>query len=205
MASRGAMNAAAAPPGADEPAPLVRGEVVQGLEQGQVHLLAVRALLAADSPRLTGLDAGYVRQLADLGVDLPPVEVHRSTMRVVDGMHRLAAAKLRGEERIAVRFFEGTVGEAFVRAVELNAAHGLPLTQAERVAAAERIIVASPEWSDRRIAAVSGIGRTRVATIRKGSTGRDGQSNTRVGRDGRIRPVNAVKGRESAGDPPPVA
>jgi hypothetical protein len=202
VTSRGATNSETAWPGADRPAGLVQAEAgtVQGVGEGQVHLVPTRALLSADSPRLAGLDAGHVRQLAELEVELPPVVVHRTTMRVIDGMHRLAAAQLRGEERIGVRFFDGTAGEAFVWAVELNAAHGLPLTQADRVVAARRIIETYPEWSDRRIAAVSGIGRTRVASIRLCSTDRDGQSNTRVGLDGRTRPVSGAGGRESAGE-----
>jgi hypothetical protein len=35
---------------------------------------------------------------------LPPILVHRATNRIIDGMHRLEAAKLRGDETISVRF-----------------------------------------------------------------------------------------------------
>ena len=174
-------------------------EEVTAQEEGRVYLLPIRSLLAADSPRSTGLDTEYARQLAELEVQLPPILVHRSTMRVIDGVHRLAAARLRGQERIAVQLFTGSVAEAFVLAVELNVAHGLPLSQADRAAAAERIMRSCPDWSDRRIASVAGIGRTKVASLRR-ATGRDGQLHARVGRDGRTRPANAAAGRESAAE-----
>jgi hypothetical protein len=59
-------------------------------------------LAPADSPRLLGEDAEHVRMLADAGTDLPPILVHRRTPRVIDGMHRLRAAHLRGDTHIAV-------------------------------------------------------------------------------------------------------
>ena len=195
----GGKTSAAAPSSKDdESAHLIHAQAAQ--ELGQVNLLPIGLLLPADSPHLAGQDVGYVCQLAEVDSQLPPIVVHRSTMRVIDGMHRLAAAKLRGQECIGVRFFDGTASEAFVRAVELNAAHGLPLTQADRAAAAEQIIRTHPTWSDRRIASVTGMGRTGVASIRQRSTARDGHSNARVGRDGRIRPLSAEAARERAGE-----
>jgi hypothetical protein len=91
--------------------------------------------LPADSPRLGGENRDHIRLLADATAPLPPILVHRSTMRVIDGMHRLRAAMLRGATEIAVEFFDGTEAEAFARAVRENVAHGLPLSRSDREAA----------------------------------------------------------------------
>ncbi|NUT52622.1 MAG: ParB N-terminal domain-containing protein [Saccharothrix sp.] len=160
----------------------------------------VRDLQEADSPRIEGEDPGHAGALAESGTALPPIVVHRGTMRVVDGMHRLRAAMLRGDEFIDVFFFDGTDAEAFVLAVELNHAHGLPLSTADRKAAAIRIIGYHPDWSDRRIAAVTGLAASTVGLIRARSTDRIGQLNTRVGQDGRVRPNNSVESRRRAGE-----
>ncbi|MFI1971849.1 ParB/RepB/Spo0J family partition protein [Streptomyces cinnamoneus] len=161
-------------------------------------LLPLDALLTADSPRTAGEDPQHVRSLARLDVPLPPIVVHRATMRVVDGMHRLRAARLRGDERIAVRFFEGTAEDAFVYAVRANNQHGTPLTQADRSAAAERIIRSHPQWSDRLIASAVGLAASTVASLRRRAAGRVGQVTARTGRDGRVRPLNAAEGRRRA-------
>jgi hypothetical protein len=41
--------------------------------------------------------------------------------------------------------------------MKLNAAHGLPLSLADRKAAARRILGSYSDWSDRSIAAIAGI------------------------------------------------
>lgn len=161
--------------------------------------LAVKALESGDSPRVEGMNTGHVEQLAELDSALPPIVVHRSTMQVIDGMHRLHAAALRGDEFIDVLFFEGSEADAFVLAVELNHAHGLPLSTADRRTAATRIIGSHPEWSDRRIAAVTGLAASTVGAIRTRSTERIEQPNVRIGRDGRVRRRDGAEGRRLAG------
>src|SRR5947199_10633529 len=59
--------------------------------------LPVSSLLPGDSPRVAGENPEHVQLLA-AARNLPPILVHRSTMRVIDGMHRLRAARLRGDE-----------------------------------------------------------------------------------------------------------
>ncbi len=56
-----------------------------------------------------------------------------------------------------------------------------------------------PQWSDRRIASVTGLAGSTVGAIRRRATDRDEHSNTRVGRDGRERPVSIADGRLRAG------
>src|SRR5256885_8556385 len=124
----------------------------------------IDSLLPADSPRLSGESMEHARVLAASEAVLPPIVVHRSTRRVIDGMHRLKAAALRGQSDIVVRFYEGDNDEAFIVAVETNIAHGLPLSLADRTAAAVRIIATRPQWSDRRIASITGLAATTVGS-----------------------------------------
>src|SRR4051794_13870261 len=86
------------------------------------------ALQPADSPRQSGEDDEHIRVLAESATRLPPIIVHRATMRVIDGMHRVGAAQLRGDETIEARFFDGTSQEAFILAVRSNITHGRPLS-----------------------------------------------------------------------------
>jgi ParB-like chromosome segregation protein Spo0J len=167
-------------------------------DQRPVVTIPITSLQLPDSPRLAGESADHVRVLAESEIALPPIIVSRSTMRVIDGMHRLRAALLRGQEEIEVQLFEGDEEDAFVLAVEANVNHGLPLSLADRTAAAARIVKSHLHWSDRAIASSTGLAAKTVAAIRRRSTADNPQSNNRIGRDGRIRPPNAVEGRRTA-------
>jgi len=161
--------------------------------------VSVSSVRPGDTPRLSGEDAAHARTLAQVEGPLPPIVVHRATMQVIDGMHRLQAARLRGEPEIAVRFFDGDEDAAFVLGVECNMAHGLPLTLPDRVAAAAKIVVANPLWSDRAVAEATGLAAVTVAGIRERSTGHCERLHERMGKDGRVRPLNTAHGRRLAG------
>jgi ParB-like chromosome segregation protein Spo0J len=163
--------------------------------------LPITALRPADSPRLDGEDLEHSRMLARVEANLPPILVHRSTMRVIDGMHRLSAAMIRGDKMIQVRFFDGSDHEAFVLAVKSNVTHGRPLSLADRTKAAERIVTTLPNWSDRAIAEAAGLGTRSVADIRRRLEeiyGPAHRPTSRIGRDGRVRPVDYAEGRLKA-------
>lgn len=180
-------------------------------------MVPVGALQDADSPRSSGEDAEHVQRLAELA-QWPPVTVHRPTMRVIDGMHRLRAARLLGQTEIAVRFFDGQEAEVFALAVRLNVRHGLPLSLSDRKAAADRILASHPDWSDRLVASVAGLAAKTVADIRRGAqAGAPGapggpggpgppgahggqQAEARIGRDGRVRRLSSAEGRRKAGE-----
>jgi ParB-like chromosome segregation protein Spo0J len=165
-----------------------------------VVAVPVLALRPADSPRLNGEDKAHIARLAETETPLPPILVDRRTMRVIDGMHRLMAASLQGRETINVTFFEGSESDVFLRAVQENIAHGLPLSQADRRAAAERIIASHAHLSDRAIGHSVGLAAKTVAAIRKSSSEEIPQSNARVGRDGRVRPLDIGAGRLRAAE-----
>ncbi|TDD35500.1 transcriptional regulator [Actinomadura sp. KC06] len=161
--------------------------------------VAVSALTSSLSPRRR-LDEEHVRRLSEIVDRLPPILVHRDTLRVVDGVHRLQAATRRGHTEIEVRYFDGDLRDAFLCAVSHNVTHGLPLCLADRKAAAERIIVSHPWLSDREIARHAGLAAKTVAAIRTRSTEESQKSNTRLGADGRVRPLNGKAGRNRAAE-----
>jgi ParB-like chromosome segregation protein Spo0J len=163
-----------------------------------VHVLPVDFLRTADSPRAVLENTEHLRVLAMTGETLPPIIVHRPTMRVIDGMHRLRAAVLRGRTEIEARFFDGSEEDAFVLAVESNIAHGLPLKLAERSAAALRILASHPHWSDRAIAAVTGLSAQKVSSLRRSLPEAPVAADARVGRDGRVRPLSTAQARREA-------
>ena len=150
--------------------------------------------------RVKGEDIKHVRALAEVEDELPPIVVHRATMQVIDGMHRVRAAILSGVAYIEALLFEGAEDEAFLLAVRLNVTHGLPLSRADRVAAAVRIIHSSPQWSDRAIARAAGLSDKTVASIRRRTSAEIPHLPDRIGRDGRIRPVSPAAGRRMASD-----
>jgi len=172
-------------------------------EQSNVRHCAsvpIAALVRGDSPRSMGEDSTHVARLAELDGELPPILVDRRSMRVVDGMHRLAAASLRGQSTIEVEFFDGTPDEAFLRSVEANVTHGLPLSQEDRRTAAGRIVASHPQLSDRAIARASGLSAKSVAAIRQKAGGEASTLTARVGWDGKVRPVNNAEGRRRAAE-----
>lgn len=171
-------------------------EATTGGEDAGVHLVPVSCLVAADSPRLGGLDQDHVEVLAQREIE--PILVHRDTRRVVDGMHRLQAAKNRGEKLIPVRYLDGPVSEVFIHSVTANITHGLPLTLKDRKAAAGRILASRPDLSDRAIARITGLSPKTVGAVRRTSSEEIPHSNIRIGVDGRTRPLNAAQRREAA-------
>lgn len=162
----------------------------------QVTAVPLGSLAPGYSPRLGGEHRAHTLRLAQVETPLPPILVDRRGMRVIDGMHRLIAASLRGQETIDVEFFDGSSEDAFLHAVKVNVKHGLPLSLADRRAAAARIITSHPEMSDRAIGEAAGLAAKTVAGIRRGAAGT--QVSTRVGKDGRIRPLDSAQGRQRA-------
>lgn len=157
--------------------------------------LSINSLLLDMSERQGGENPEHTRVLAESEEPLPPIVVHGPSMRVIDGIHRVRAAIMRGEKKISGRVYHGTGDDAFVLAVRMNTVHGLPLTRSDRTAATVRIIQSHPHWSDRMIATAVGLSAGTVAKVRQRSTGQNMQS-TRLGKDGRMRPVNHTASRE---------
>jgi ParB-like chromosome segregation protein Spo0J len=160
----------------------------------------IDSLYMGDSPRLDGEDSQHIQLLAELDGVLPPILVQRGTMRVIDGRHRIQAALQRGQADIEVTFFDGAGDDVFIIAVKRNNAHGLPLTVADREAAAARIIASHAQRSDRWIADIVGLAPVTVATIRCRVGADESQITARIGRDGRSRPLSSGGSRQLARD-----
>jgi ParB-like chromosome segregation protein Spo0J len=156
----------------------------------------IAELVLADSPRTSGEDVCHTRTLAESGAELPPIVVQRGTNRVIDGLHRVRAAQLRGEQTIQAWYFDGGDAAAFVLAVRSNVQHGLPLSLADRKTAATRMLRDNPHWSNRAIASVAGLSPKTVAALRDSFDILTGDA--RLGRDGRVRPLSTAAGRERA-------
>lgn len=169
-------------------------------EHSDIVRIPFAQLRVSDSPRIRGESTEHVRVLLESEIPFPPIIVHRSTMRIIDGMHRYWAAEARGDTEIAAVLFDGAESEAFVLAVRSNVHHGLPLSLSDRKAAAQRILVSFPHWSNRSIARVVGLSHKTVGGLRSPPTGENSQLDERLGDDGRTRPVDRNAGRQRAGE-----
>lgn len=165
-----------------------------------VRILNTDSLVEAESLRVEGQDSRHAHMLAELETELPPIVVHRATMRVIDGVHRLWAARIRGERQIRAVFFDGEENDAFLLAVALNRRHGLPLSSADRLAAVERIIASHPDWSDRALAAFAGASTKKVSQVRRRLALGTAEDGSRIGRDGRSRPLDMAARRQQASE-----
>lgn len=164
----------------------------------QMTNLPIKSLRPADSPRIAGTDQTHVRLLAECETPLPPILVHKPTLIVIDGMHRLNAAITRGDTTISAELTDIDEGELFLHTVRLNVRHGLPLTLQERKTAVTRLITHRPQLSDRAIAEDTGLSPKTVGRLRKCSAEDNPQPNapTRMGRDGKAHPLDAPQRRQ---------
>jgi hypothetical protein len=164
--------------------------------------VAVARLVVKSSIREGGINQEHVRRLMRLGGRWSPILVHEGTGVVIDGVHRVAAARLLGLVRLEATMFSGGPDEALIEFVRRNVHHGLPLTLRERKWAAGRVLGVHPHWSDRRIAGICAlspktVGRLRVAPDHSPSEEFPQlDAPVRIGRDNRLRPVNSVSARE---------
>jgi ParB-like chromosome segregation protein Spo0J len=156
----------------------------------------VRDLVLEPSFRENGLCPEHVERLVALGGSWPPIVVTRTGRLVVDGAHRVAAARRLGLARLEAVLFDGSRDDVFIEFVRRNITHGLLLTLAERKRAAIRVLRVHPRWSDRRVAELCGLSPKTVGRIRVGAADCPNEeslqldSDVRVGRDDRVRPVN---------------
>lgn len=117
--------------------------------------------------------------------------------RIIDGTHRVEAAKLRGKQNINARIIDCGDEDALILAINSNIQHGLPLSKADRISGAKRILAAHPDWSDRVVAEIAGLSAKTIASLRNRSMGTK-FTGKRLGRDGKRRPLSAAEGRRRA-------
>ena len=137
-------------------------------EDGAASSARVDTLVVGNHLRAAGLDEGHVAAFCELEGRWPPLLIWASQPEVVlDGAHRLAAARRLGHDTVQVLAFEGNADQAFVEAVRRNIGHGLPLSVADRTRAGEQMLRRHPDWSNRRIAEVCGLSPHTVAKLRE--------------------------------------
>ena len=162
--------------------------------------LAIGDVRLGPSMRERGVDPSHVAALAEVADRWPPIVVRRADRLVIDGQHRVAAAGQIGLRTLRAVWFDGSAEDSYLEFVRCNVTHGLPLTLAERRLAARRIMSSRPDLSDRRIAAVCGLSPRTVARLREeeADTARPNENRgrtRRVGRDGRVRPLDPAATR----------
>jgi ParB-like chromosome segregation protein Spo0J len=175
-------------------------EWVRRHDTSPIESVPLASIRNSYTPRKTKVNEHHAEMLAQSPLPLPPIVIHRASMRVIDGVHRLRATEVRGQNTIAAQFFDGNDAEAFALAVHLNVTHGLPLTLSERKAAAQRIVATYPHWSDRSIGRIAGVSNKTVGKLRACATEEVPQSSPRLGRDGKTRPVSPAVGRRRAAE-----
>ncbi len=162
----------------------------------EVVSVALAELSVSTSFREGGLNEEHVHRLVALAGHWPPVLVNRPDGLVIDGTHRVEAARILGLDRIEAWYFDGGPDDALIEFVRRNVHQGLPLTLRERKRAAEHVLSAHPEWSDRRIAELCAISPKTVGRLRGKTTARPTEGIlqldawTRIGRDNKWRPVH---------------
>ncbi|MFF5767393.1 ParB/RepB/Spo0J family partition protein [Streptomyces tanashiensis] len=157
--------------------------------------LPVTELVLTESPRSQGISTAHVHTLKETDATLPPILVHHDSMHVIDGLHRVQAAILKGKKRIRARLFKGSNDQAYLLAVKLNTTHGLPLQLADRRNAALRILDVHPDWSNRAIAEVTNLSDKTIAKLRGQKSGESEKQKHRMGKDGRSHPLDVNYGR----------
>jgi ParB-like chromosome segregation protein Spo0J len=161
----------------------------------------VRLLGPGFSPRSTPVSDTHVAMLMERAEEWPPIVLRRSDHALIDGHHRVEAARRLRLPVIGALFFEGTDHDCYVEAIDRNIRHGLPLSLRERKTAASRLLAERSDWSDRQVAVICGLSPTTVGGLRAGAvflpvsgangSGATGASDRRLGKDGRSRPVDA--------------
>lgn len=177
-------------------------EAPTGYEHVPETDVPVSSLVPGFYLRQAGTDSTHVRLLVDAAgaVRLPPILVQKNGCRIIDGMHRVEAAKLRGEPAIRARVIDCSDEEALVLAIKTNIQHGLPLSKADRISGAKRILAAHLDWSDRAVAEIAGLSAKTIASLRNRTSTENQAQGKRLGRDGKRRPLSAAEGRRRAAE-----
>lgn len=167
----------------------------------EMESVAVADLEVLEGVRSGGLSEEHLRLLMQAEGPWPPIVLWSDKRLIIDGAHRVEAARRLGRPTLTAVFFNGTRDEAFMEAVHMNVDHGLPLSLEDRRRAAALILKCHADWSNERVAEVCGVSSRIISRLRRQAddapTERtDDQIERRTGRDGRNRPVAPERVRE---------
>jgi hypothetical protein len=98
----------------------------------------------------------------------------RGGFLILDGVHRIEAAKAAGLEALPARVFQPPAGVDLVKftyyeALRVSAFSAKPLTRAEKQKAIRKILAELPNASDREIARLVGVDHKTVGRLRRGA------------------------------------
>jgi ParB-like chromosome segregation protein Spo0J len=89
--------------------------------------ISLSSLALDEFTRQDGEYNEHTPALSELGEQQPPIVVHGPSMQVIDGIHRVRAAFMRGDKTIAAKIYQGAYyDDAALMMVRMNIAHGLP-------------------------------------------------------------------------------
>jgi ParB-like chromosome segregation protein Spo0J len=170
--------------------------------------VSVDDLKTSFSVRSVATDRDHVNLLAEVVDQWPPILIQRYTGVVIDGRHRVEAARLLGKASMLAERVDCSDDYLVLYAVERNNAHGLPLTLADRKRAAQCVLKKGSDVSDRWVAQMCGLAHSTVARLRTMIAPvealplslEEGHLTRRVGRDGRRRPQKPQLVRERVRD-----
>ncbi|GAB0107265.1 hypothetical protein JMUB6875_62590 [Nocardia sp. JMUB6875] len=137
------------------------------LAESEIVRIPLDRLRIENLVRVSGENARHIDALSEVAGALPPIVVHRPSMTVIDGAHRVRAAQSAGAQWIDAVYFDGDDAQVLLLAVRLNSGHGLPLSAADRRAAAEQAMSFFPEWSNRMLGEAVGLSERAIAGVRK--------------------------------------
>ncbi|MHB9133801.1 MAG: ParB/RepB/Spo0J family partition protein [Armatimonadota bacterium] len=119
------------------------------------------------NPRLHGVDLEVVEYYASIYKEViwPPILVDRATHKLLDGWHRVEAAKRAGIYTLPVQWVDAKEEELFAIAVKANMSHGVHLKKEERFLAIARL--QREGWTHERIAEFLGCSFNMVRNTEK--------------------------------------
>ena len=159
--------------------------------------------------RTDGLDYVTVQTYADdmeSGAIFPAVETvsDGQSSWLVDGQHRLAAAKQLGHETITANVTEGNYRDALLKSCATNAEHGKPRTNEDK---RQKVLMLLEDeewskWSDREIARQCKVGHPLVGELRNltGISSSEKTERTYVTKHGTLATMNTTNiGKNDSG------
>lgn len=121
---------------------------------------------------------------------------------LVDGFHRVAAAKQAGKIEVLAEIYEGTLRDALLHAVKANATNGLPRSNADKRAAVKVLLQDEEwgQWSDGEIARRCAVSDRFVSKVRKklSPNGSELGAKRKVKRGGKTFKMRPPSGKGSA-------
>jgi hypothetical protein len=120
------------------------------------------------------------------------------TLVLVDGWHRIAAAKEAEEDHVLAVIIDGTAEAAFKEALGANSQHGLPRSNGDKRKAVAAALERYASWDNRKIAKLVGVSHTMVNDARKrleaasSEPGMEGPSTSSTGAENKVEAASSV-------------